>query len=96
MSISDPLALEKALDRIAALESTVAAQAIAIESKTAADASAIAKQVIDGLSPIVKDAVEAVNTLTVTGSNAINEALNTVRRLDGLTIAVKLGPEPGA
>ena len=67
----------------------------ALEAKAAADESAIAKQVIDGLTPMVKQAVDGVNTLTLTLDASVQEIVGLARRIDGASMKITLGPEPG-
>ena len=66
-----------------------------LETKAAKDESAIAQQVIDGLAPMVKQAVDGVNTLTLTLDASVQEIVTLARRIDGMSVSVKLGPEPG-
>ena len=68
----------------------------ALEAQSAKDVQAIADKVLAELKPMIQSMVDAVNTLTVTGGAAVQETMTTVRRLDGMTVIVKLGPEPGA
>jgi hypothetical protein len=75
-------ALNQALDRIAQLE-----------TQTAKDVDAIASKVIGGLSPLVKEATDAINTVALTVNATATIAQNVIRRLDGATATLKLGPE---
>ena len=63
----------------------------ALEARSAADMQRIADQIIKALAPEVQAMVDAVNTLTVTASAAVEEVVNTVRRVDGASVTVKLG-----
>lgn len=69
------------------------ARVAALEAQSAKDVNAIADKVIAALTPLVKEGVDAVNTLTITSSNAVDQALRLLRRVNGAAITVTLGPE---
>lgn len=83
----DPLNLNSIPADIKALMDRVDA----LEARSAADMQRIADQIIKALAPEVQAMVDAVNTLTVTASAAVEEVVNTVRRVDGASVTVKLG-----
>jgi hypothetical protein len=61
----------------------------ALEAKEAADLNALADKVIAAVTPQLQAITETVNGLT-------DQALGVVRRIDGLTLTMKLGPAPVA
>jgi hypothetical protein len=65
-----------------------------LEAQIARDANAIADKVIEALAPRVDEAVKAVNTMTITVGCAADLAIRTIQRVDGMSVAVKLGPDP--
>ena len=70
-------------------------QASALESKTALDVNQIVDKVIAGVMPRIDKTCAAVDTLTLTIGASVQELMTTVQRIDGATVTVKLGPEPG-
>ena len=70
-------------------------QAAALESKTALDVNQIVDKILAGVMPRIDRTCEAVDTLTLTVGASAQELLTTARRIDGATVTVKLGPEPG-
>ena len=67
----------------------------ALEKQGAADGRSIAAEVIAELKPMVQQAVDAVNTLTLTAGASVQLLTATAQRIDGATITINLGPEPG-
>lgn len=61
----------------------------ALETQSAKDTQAIADKVLAALIPQLQAITQSVNAVA-------DQALGVVRRIDGFTITMKLGPEPSA
>ena len=89
MNIEDPAVLKSLMDRMDALEAKTAADAAALEEKTMDHFVKMADQFFAGLSQVQASVDQGV----IATSNGIQQILTLMRRIDGATIAVKLGPE---
>lgn len=89
----DPLGIQKAMAAVPAevqpLIQYLMDRTDQLEAQTAKDTRAIADKVIAALVPQVQAMTQTVNAVA-------DQAMTLIRRLDGATVTVKLGPEPPA
>jgi hypothetical protein len=97
----DILGLQAAIAELQKATTAQSEKIAALEAQVAKDVNAIADKVIAALTPMMSQACASVDALTVTASSAIDEinnsvrdALEVVKRVDGATVIVKLGPKP--
>lgn len=89
----DPLGIQKAMAAAPAelqpLIQYLMDRTDALEAQAAKDTEAIADKVIAAVVPLGQAMVQTVN-------NVADEAMTLIRRFDGASMTVKLGPEPPA
>lgn len=96
----DLLGLQNSVTQMQKLLDDQQAKILQLESQTARDVNVIVDKVLAGVMPRVDAAAaevqgvrEAVELMTTTISAAVTEALGVVRRLNGASVTMQLGPE---
>jgi hypothetical protein len=87
----DPLNLQKTVESLQATLNSQQQQIAALEAKIAEDANSIADKLLGQIMPEVRGIRESVDSLILTTSNAVDEVVNVVSRIDGASVTVKLG-----
>lgn len=89
MNIEDPAVLKSLMDRLDALEAKTAADAAALEATAMQELNRVADKLFERVGQL-----EAlIDQGIIASSNGIQQILTLMRRLDGATVALKLGPE---